>query len=113
MLLSELLDPQKYSWLCIQIAVTFELFEWFRTQSKYDSIHAKFDAVTLKTVVGDYEWGHLQMDAVAIYVLLLAQMTVSGLQIIYNYDEVAFVQNLVYYLEQAYRTPDFGIWERG
>lgn len=28
-------------------------------------------------------------------------------------DEVAFVQNLVYYVERAYRTPDFGMWERG
>jgi phosphorylase kinase alpha/beta subunit len=26
---------------------------------------------------------------------------------------VAFVQNLVYYVERAYRTPDFGMWERG
>lgn len=28
-------------------------------------------------------------------------------------DEVAFIQNLVYYVERAYRTPDFGMWERG
>lgn len=28
-------------------------------------------------------------------------------------DEVTFVQNLVYYVERAYRTPDFGMWERG
>lgn len=24
-----------------------------------------------------------------------------------------FVQNLVYYIERAYRTPDYGTWERG
>lgn len=23
------------------------------------------------------------------------------------------MQNLVYYVERAYRTPDFGMWERG
>lgn len=40
-------------------------------------------------------------------------MITSGLQIIYTQDEVAFVQNLVYYVERAYRTPDFGMWERG
>lgn len=40
-------------------------------------------------------------------------MITSGLQIIYTHDEVAFVQNLVYYVERAYRTPDFGMWERG
>ncbi|XP_020296478.1 probable phosphorylase b kinase regulatory subunit beta isoform X3 [Pseudomyrmex gracilis] len=41
------------------------------------------------------------------------QMISSGLQIIYTQDEVAFVQNLVYYVERAYRTPDYGMWERG
>ena len=34
-------------------------------------------------------------------------------QIIYTSDEVNFVQNLVYYIERAYRTPDYGMWERG
>jgi len=40
-------------------------------------------------------------------------MITSGLQIIYTQDEVTFIQNLVYYVERAYRTPDYGIWERG
>lgn len=40
-------------------------------------------------------------------------MTTSGLQIIYTKDEVAFVQNLVYFIERAYRTPDYAMWERG
>ena len=35
------------------------------------------------------------------------------MQIIYTNDEVNFVQNLVYYIERAYRTPDYGMWERG
>ncbi|MEM8546176.1 MAG: glycoside hydrolase family 15 protein, partial [Cyanobacteria bacterium P01_H01_bin.119] len=65
------------------------------------------------TVVGDTEWGHLQLDATSIYLLMLAQMTASGLQIIFTHDEVNFVQNLVYYISRAYRTPDYGIWERG
>jgi len=34
-------------------------------------------------------------------------------QIIFTTDEVSFVQNLVFYVERAYRTPDFGMWERG
>ncbi|PIO70642.1 hypothetical protein TELCIR_07497 [Teladorsagia circumcincta] len=37
----------------------------------------------------------------------------KGLQVVRNFDEVAFIQNLVYYIETGYRTPDFGIWERG
>lgn len=63
--------------------------------------------------MGDSEWGHLQIDAISLYLLILAQMTASGLQIIFNLDEVAFVQNLVFYIECAYCTPDYGIWERG
>lgn len=27
--------------------------------------------------------------------------------------QVAFIQNLVFYIESAYCTPDYGIWERG
>jgi phosphorylase kinase alpha/beta subunit len=27
--------------------------------------------------------------------------------------QVAFIQNLVFYIECAYVTPDYGIWERG
>ena len=34
-------------------------------------------------------------------------------QIVYTTDEVNFIQNLVFYVERAYRTPDYGMWERG
>ena len=40
-------------------------------------------------------------------------MIASGLTIIYTMDEVAFIQNLVFYIEGAYQIPDYGIWERG
>ncbi|KAK6981781.1 phosphorylase b kinase regulatory subunit alpha liver isoform, partial [Biomphalaria glabrata] len=32
---------------------------------------------------------------------------------IHSTDEVNFIQNLVFYVERAYRTPDSGMWERG
>ncbi|MBW4554555.1 MAG: glycoside hydrolase family 15 protein [Trichormus sp. ATA11-4-KO1] len=83
------------------------------TQSPLNGLHAKYNTATADIVVGDDEWGHLQLDATSIFLLMLAQMTASGLQIIYTIDEVNFVQNLVYYIGRAYRTPDFGIWERG
>ncbi|KAF5285007.1 hypothetical protein FQR65_LT02319 [Abscondita terminalis] len=83
------------------------------TQNPLDSLHAKYSSLTGQTVVGDSEWGHLQIDAIALYLLILAQMTASGLQIVFNLDEVAFIQNLVFYIESAYCTPDYGIWERG
>jgi phosphorylase kinase alpha/beta subunit len=40
-------------------------------------------------------------------------MTASGLRIVFTIDEVNFVQNLVHYISRTYRTPDYGIWERG
>jgi phosphorylase kinase alpha/beta subunit len=83
------------------------------TQLPLHALHAKYDTQTGGTVVGDDEWGHLQLDATSIFLLMLAQMTASGLSIIFNTDEVNFIQNLVYYIGRAYRTPDFGIWERG
>jgi phosphorylase kinase alpha/beta subunit len=83
------------------------------TQSLLDGLHAKYNTASADIVVGDDEWGHLQIDATSIFLLMLAQMTASGLQIIYTIDEVNFVQNLVYYIGRAYRTPDYGIWERG
>jgi len=83
------------------------------TQDPLDALHAKYDPRTGEPVVGDTEWGHLQLDATAIFLLFLAQMTVSGLRIVRTAGEVSFAQNLVYYLAEAYRTPDFGIWERG
>ena len=67
----------------------------------------------LEKVVGDGDWGHLQLDAVGLFLLILSQMIASGLTIIYTMDEVAFIQNLVFYIEGAYQIPDYGIWERG
>jgi hypothetical protein len=78
-----------------------------------DALHAKYDTATGLPVVADDAWGHLQIDATSLYLLMLAQMSASGLRIVCTISEVDFVQNLVYYVASAYRTPDYGIWERG
>ncbi len=83
------------------------------TQNPLDALHAKYDTKTGAVVVGDHEWGHLQLDATSLFLLMLAQMTASGLRIVFTIDEVNFVQNLVHYISRTYRTPDYGIWERG
>uniref|UniRef100_A0A8B9TSU7 Phosphorylase b kinase regulatory subunit n=1 Tax=Anas platyrhynchos TaxID=8839 RepID=A0A8B9TSU7_ANAPL len=93
---------------------TVDKVEAFKySQSTRDCLHAKYNTHTCATVVGDHEWGHLQLDATSLYLLMLAQMTASGLHIIHSLDEVNFIQNLVFYIEAAYKTADFGIWERG
>ncbi|OAI18928.1 glycosyl hydrolase family 15 [Methylomonas koyamae] len=83
------------------------------SQDPLDALHAKYNTHTGEVVVGDSEWGHLQLDATSLFLLMLAQMTASGLRIVFTIDEVNFVQNLVHYISRAYRTPDYGIWERG
>ncbi len=60
----------------------------------------RYNTSTGETVVGDDAWGHLQIDATSIFILMLAQMTSSGLRIIYSLEEVHFIQNLVFYIER-------------
>jgi len=84
-----------------------------QSQNPLDALHAKYDTKSGTVVVGDHEWGHLQLDATSLFLLMLAQMTASGLRIVFTIDEVNFVQNLVHYISRTYRTPDYGIWERG
>ncbi|XP_030636698.1 phosphorylase b kinase regulatory subunit alpha, skeletal muscle isoform isoform X4 [Chanos chanos] len=83
------------------------------SKSTMDCLHAKYNTHTCAAVVGDGEWGHLQLDATSVYLLFLAQMTASGLHIIYTQDEVDVVQNLMFYIETAYKIADYGMWERG
>ncbi|NWQ65368.1 KPBB kinase, partial [Neopipo cinnamomea] len=76
-------------------------------------LHSLFNAHTGDEVFSPKEYGHLQINAVSLFLLYLVEMISSGLQIIYNTDEVSFIQNLVFCVERAYRVPDFGVWERG
>jgi len=95
------------------------LFAWMRQSEKVESfkanqcpkhaLHLKFDLHS--GLVNDFEYPHLQIDVVSLYLIFLANFIASGLDIIYCMDEVTFIQNLVYYVERAYRTPDFGNWE--
>jgi len=82
-------------------------------QDPRHALHAKYATATGMPVVGDAAWGHLQVDATALFLLQLAQVTASGLPVVQSEVEVRFVQNLVHYVGNAYRSPDFGIWERG
>tara|TARA_B100001093_G_scaffold519644_1_gene609629 strand:+ start:3873 stop:7058 length:3186 start_codon:yes stop_codon:yes gene_type:complete len=78
-----------------------------------DALHAKYNSASGDEVVADDGWGHLQLDATSLFLLQLAQLSRGGLAVIRNRHEVAFIQNLVYYVSRTYRVPDYGIWERG
>lgn len=99
--------------LSSMMAQSAKVEEFKKTRNPHDALHAKYDTITGANVVGDMEWGHLQIDATSVFLLTLTQMIASGLELIWTHEEVCFVQNLVYYIERAYRTPDYGIWERG
>ncbi|XP_054626081.1 phosphorylase b kinase regulatory subunit beta isoform X3 [Dunckerocampus dactyliophorus] len=76
-------------------------------------LHSMFNVDTGDEIHTYSEYHHLQIDAVSLFLLYLVEMICAGLQIIYNTDEVAFIQNLVFCVERAYRVPDYGMWERG
>uniref|UniRef100_A0A3B4XPG0 Phosphorylase b kinase regulatory subunit n=1 Tax=Seriola lalandi dorsalis TaxID=1841481 RepID=A0A3B4XPG0_SERLL len=76
-------------------------------------LHSVFNVDTGDEVYTYGDYHHLQIDAVSLFLLYLVEMICSGLQIIYNTDEVSFIQNLVFCVERAYRVPDYGMWERG
>ncbi|XP_017281374.1 phosphorylase b kinase regulatory subunit beta isoform X2 [Kryptolebias marmoratus] len=76
-------------------------------------LHSAFNVDTGDEVYTYSDYHHLQIDAVSLFLLYLVEMICSGLQIIYNTDEVSFIQNLVFCVERAYRVPDYGMWERG
>jgi len=49
------------------------------SQVPKNSLHAKYSSEDHSTVVSDSAWGHLQIDATSFYLLMLAQMTASGM----------------------------------
>lgn len=99
--------------LCAMMRQSDRIEAFKKTHNPIDALHAKYGTKTGLAVVGDDEWGHLQLDASSLFLLMIAQMTASGLHIIYTMDEVDFIQNMVHYISHTYCTPDYGIWERG
>uniref|UniRef100_A0A8C7YDV6 Phosphorylase b kinase regulatory subunit n=1 Tax=Oryzias sinensis TaxID=183150 RepID=A0A8C7YDV6_9TELE len=91
----------------------FQVEQFKQDPSPSTCLHSVFNVDTGDEVYSNSEYHHLQIDAVSLFLLYLVEMICSGLQIIYNTDEVAFIQNLVFCVERAYRVPDFGMWERG
>jgi hypothetical protein len=62
--------------------------------------NSRYNTATGDTVVGDREWGHLQIDATSLFLIMLAQMTTAGTLIVQSLDEVDFIQNLAFYIER-------------
>ena len=57
-----------------------KLEEFKKNQKPENALHSKFNIVTGEEVA-DLHYSHLQIDNVSLYLLTLAQMTTSGLQV--------------------------------
>uniref|UniRef100_A0A8C6M3L9 Phosphorylase b kinase regulatory subunit n=1 Tax=Nothobranchius furzeri TaxID=105023 RepID=A0A8C6M3L9_NOTFU len=101
----------KLQWVLICLLIQVEEFKKDPSPSK--CLHSVFHVDTGDEIHSYRDYHHLQIDAVSLFLLYLVEMISSGLQIIYNTDEVSFIQNLVFCVERAYRVPDYGMWERG
>lgn len=71
-------EPLSYAELAYLLPQVDKVEKFKHTQSTKDSLHAKYNTATCSTVVGDDQWGHLQVDATSLFLLFLAQMTASG-----------------------------------
>ena len=62
--------------------------------------------VTLSTTVnGNFIVTPLLLGKLIFYWPMCENFLLTGLVIVYTLDEVAFIQNLVFYIQCAYRTP--------
>lgn len=59
-------------------------------------LHSLFNVHTGDELLSYEEYGHLQINAVSLYLLYLVEMISSGLQIIYNTDEVSLFKTLYF-----------------
>ena len=69
------------------------------------AIHAKFSSDDFSEVVGDEDWGHLQLDSISLYLILLARLYIEGIYVILSEDEFILVQSLVFYIEKGFQIP--------
>lgn len=83
------------------------------TRSPHDALHAKYDAADGRPVSGDKDWGHLQLDATALFLLICADMTGAGMRVIRTSVEAHFLDALTDYVALTWRCGDYGMWERG
>lgn len=75
----------QYLLVLLVFAKSLVLFQADKVESfkrmpiKENALHAKYDITNGATCVADHLWGHLQVDATSLYILMLAQMTTSGM----------------------------------
>ena len=70
-----------------------EKLERFKSSQKpRDALHAKFCVCTGNSVHGDHDWGHLQIDAISVFLLVLSQVNFK------TYPNVTKVASCIVYV---------------
>lgn len=123
--LGHFLDENYYDILHQGIRVAFDIFE--RQHHKLervvhprdhtgklivrDLIHAKYDPVTLNEVT--FDWGHHQLDAVGLFLHMIADLDMKNTLIHLSKRERKILQLLIFYIQNVryWHDPDNGIWE--
>ena len=79
----------------------------------HDFIHAKFHPHELSEITND--WGHHQLDAIGLFLYMVALAERHGIRILTNTDDRNLIQLLVFYLNSVryFELPDNGMWEEG
>lgn len=77
----------------------------------YKHIHAKFDSYSLDEITDD--WGHHQLDAIGLFLYLVAFSYSKGVNTIRGEKDTRVLQLLVSYLTAVryFEFPDHGMWE--
>ena len=77
----------------------------------HEYIHAKYDPKTFDEITP--EWGHHQLDAIGLFLYIVAFAHERNISIFRNGDDVDMIQLLVQYLTSVryWDSPDNGMWE--
>jgi len=79
----------------------------------HEFIHAKFDFNTYHEITDD--WGHHQLDAIGLFLHIVAFSNAKGISLIRSEDDKRMIQLLVSYLTSVryWEFSDHGMWEEG
>ncbi|KKS37649.1 MAG: Major facilitator superfamily MFS [Parcubacteria group bacterium GW2011_GWA2_42_14] len=76
-------------------------------------IHAKFNSNTLEEITADDKWGHHQLDALGLFLHIVADADFKNMRIIRDEEDLEILELLVAYLRSVeyWLNPDYGMWE--
>lgn len=77
------------------------------------TLHAKYHADTFDEISSDDGWGHHQLDAIGLFLHIVADLDFKNIRIIRGEDDIRMIKLLVMYLRSVeyWIRPDFGMWE--